>query len=215
MDANERPYIFIDTCSYLVSCWNGDDRKGVEYSSTKAQVFWDKEMPALAQLGQIILPTRNYEELVKHSGNTTKPMLASQAKEVLRRLKPMVDAGVIQIVGDSNDPFADAILLSVALKFRTQHNMLFVTQDRKLACDLEAIRYFRSVEPLDGYDIRIRRIGLSGALKSHRDLAKDVLCWIEESVSRGTESGELHETVVESPKKTTRQVLKSWWEGLS
>ena len=72
------------------------------------------------------------------------------------------------MVGDPNDPFADAILLSVALKFRTQRNMIFITQDRNLAEDLESIRRFRSVSPRKGYDIKIRRVARSGAVEPHR-----------------------------------------------
>lgn len=41
MPETKRPYIFIDTCSLLVSCWNPDpnDKDSYVYSKEKDNVF--------------------------------------------------------------------------------------------------------------------------------------------------------------------------------
>lgn len=216
MKNQEPPYIFLDTCSLLASCWNGDDRRGerIEHSPEKEKRFWGEEFPALLKMGKVILPLRNYEELQKHSGNTQKKWLAEQSKYILNKLEPYITQGAVQIVGDPNDPFADAILLSVALKFRTQHNMAFITQDRKLAEDLWAIQHFRSVEPRNGQAIKIRRISRTGALERHKGLddergqGKKKQSSASDSLSRATKSnGEK-----ESDRVAPKQMTKSWWE---
>ena len=119
MAANERPYIFIDTCSLLESCWNRTSGTGGEerfdYSKSKDEMFWGRQFASLVSMGDVIIPKRNYEELVKHSRNNARPDLASRAKHVLQKIATLHREGKIQIVGDENDPFADAILLSVAL----------------------------------------------------------------------------------------------------
>lgn len=174
MAKDERPYIFIDTCSLLESCWNRviskDGEERFSYSKNKDEEFWGNQFSALVAMGDVIIPTRNYEELVKLSNKSSKPDLANRAKHVLKRIMQLYKAGKIQIVGDANDPFADAILLSVALKFKTQKNMAFITQDRKLSEDLESIRHFKSVDNRNGYDIKVRRISKSGKLEAPFDI---------------------------------------------
>jgi rRNA-processing protein FCF1 len=199
---SERFYIFVDTCSLLESCWNfsekGPSEEIFEYSKSKDNAFWNSELMALISSGDIIIPKRNYDELLKHSNNSSRPNLAGRAKFVLRRISEINKTGeLIQIVGDKNDPFADAILLSVALKFKTQKNMLFITQDRNLAADLEAIRNFASVDNRSGYDIKIRRISENGTLEQHPFLKKKGIqalnqrSVINQSVSRqGLNGGE-------------------------
>ena len=123
-------------------------------------------------MGSIILPHRNYEELKKHAGKKANRNLAERSKFILKRIEPLIHSGSMQIVGDPNDPFADAILLSVALKFRTQRNMAFITQDHNLAKDLEAIRNFKSVRPRHGYDIKVRRIAKSGKIEPFKNLLR-------------------------------------------
>lgn len=174
MTASQRPYIFIDTSSLLDSCWNETVNKNSQselvYSKEKAETFWNHEFQSLETMGDIIIPARNIEELIKHSNNKKKRHLAIRAKTIIQKLLKLLDANRIQVVGDPNDPFADAILLSIALKFRTQNNMAFITQDRSLAKDLETIRHFESVRPRKGCDIKIRRIDRDGALVEHRGL---------------------------------------------
>lgn len=176
MDAGRTSEIFsfIDTCSLLDSCWNrvggSSSAERFEFSQAKADRFWGTEFRSLEAAGRVIIPKRNYDELNKHANNPKKLDLSQRAKVILNRIRLLSAEGRVEVVGDPNDPFADAILLSVALKFRTQRNMIFITQDRNLAEDLESIRRFRSVSPRKGYDIKIRRIGRNGAIEPHRAL---------------------------------------------
>lgn len=177
MPETKKPYIFIDTCSLLVSCWNPDpsDKDSYVYSKEKDEMFWGREFASLAAIGDVIIPKRNYDELVKHAGNDKKPDLANRSRHVLKRVEKYAKDGLVQIVGDPNDPFADAILLSVALRFKTQRDQAFVTQDYGLAEDLEAICHFRSLSDHYGfprYDIKIRKITKSGELKPFKGLKK-------------------------------------------
>lgn len=174
MTCSSRAYVFIDTCSLLDSCWKKASRGYVSftYSETKARNFWEREFRSLESVGAVIVPMRNYEELQRHASNSKKPELAARAQHIIKLISGLIRDQRIEIVGDSNDPFADAILLSVALKFRTQNNMVFITQDRKLAHDLEAIRHFESVRPREGYDIKVRRITSDGYLGMHRGVCK-------------------------------------------
>ena len=165
------PMIFMDTCSLLDSCWVKASHGAFVYSSAKEQMFWNRELPALLAMGDVYLALRNYQELEKFAfGNYPKEGLTKRAQLILHKVRPFIESGQIQIAGDFNDPFADAILLSVALKFRTQRNLAFITQDRNLASDLEAIRHFKSVRPRNGYEIKVRRIGNSGAIEPHKRL---------------------------------------------
>ncbi|WP_294439973.1 hypothetical protein [uncultured Slackia sp.] len=77
-------------------------------------------------------------------------------------------------MGDPNDPFADAVLLSVALKFRTQKNLLFLTQDRALATDLVAISNFISVRPRNKCELKVYRLNSKGSIERwHLDDSAD------------------------------------------
>ena len=169
-----RCLIFLDTSSLLASCWNGDDRRGeqVRHDEPKESTFWNVEVANLAHRGTLILPLRNRDELVKHSNASANPLLAQQARHIISKLEPLVAQQTIEIVGDANDPFADAILLSVALKFRTQHSLWFITQDNALARDLHAITKFESVQPRGGQQLEIRRIAPSGRLERFRNLER-------------------------------------------
>lgn len=160
-------YIFIDTCSLLVSCWDMSRDNTIVYNQKKDRRFWDGEVPTLAQIGTIILTKRNYDELNKLSSvhnDPKRPQLGERCSQVLSRITPLLADKTISIAGDPNDPFADAILLSVALKFRTQKNLLFLTQDRALASDLIAISNFQSVRPRNGYELKVRRLNAEGRI---------------------------------------------------
>lgn len=165
-------FIFIDTCSLLDSCW---DCRGhgvglrVTYSPNKEHTFWDVVLPSLALIGEIVVTARNYEELLRlmSVSDDGRPMLAERCTYVLKRLRPLIDGKSVLIVGDPNDPFADAILLSAALKFRTQKNLLFITQDQALASDLESISTFDSIRPR-GYEMKVRRLSASGDIEAWR-----------------------------------------------
>ena len=164
-------FVFIDTCTLPVSCWNKNEDGAIAYDQNKDESFWQTEIPTLIHAGKLIVTKRNYDELVKLShvrNDPNKPQLGERCEFVIQRLNPHIANGAISIVGDANDPFADAILLSAALKFRTQKNLLFITQDRALAEDLTAVSYFQSVQPRNGYELKVRRITREGCLSPWR-----------------------------------------------
>lgn len=165
---------FLDTSSLLVACWKGDDRKGeqIVLDAGKEATFWSHEIPRLLETGHLILAARNYEELVKHSRSTHKKDLAERAKYTLAKLVPLVKSGAVEVAGDTNDPFADAVLLSVALKFRTQANLHFITQDRALAKDLQRIVEFESVRPRGGQTMVVSRVAGSGRVEAFSNLLR-------------------------------------------
>lgn len=205
MSKSERPYIFIDTCSLLDSCWNRETSQSkcerFVYSKEKEETFWGAQFQSLCAMGDVIIPKRNYEELVKHSKSVAKKDLAARARYTLQKINSLCKDGKIMIVGDENDPFADAILLAVALKFKTQKNMAFITQDRKLSEDLEAIRHFRSVDNRAGYDIKIRRISEEGILEPHRGLGEEGAAQRHRNPERNDEP------------KIEAKPTRSWWES--
>lgn len=166
--------IFLDTSSLLVACWKGDDRKGeqIVLDAGKEATFWSHEIPRLSGTGRLILAARNHEELVKHSRSAQKKDLAERAKYTLAKLVPLVKAGTVEVAGDANDPFADAVLLSVALKFRTQANLHFITQDRALAKDLHRIVEFESVRPRGGQTMVVSRVARSGSVEAFSNLLR-------------------------------------------
>lgn len=215
MKGTERPYIFIDTCSLLESCWirkGSRDNESFEYSKAKDDTFWGKEFESLVAMGEVIVPKRNYDELIKHSKNTKRPDLSSRASHVLQRISALYKANKISIVGDANDPFADAILLSVALKFKTQKNMAFITQDRKLSEDLEAIRHFKSVDNRAGYDIKIRRISSNGSLEPHKGLGRD-MSYAHRHDHSHSHSKSHSQNRKSSTAATSSTTKKGWWEN--
>ena len=205
------PFIFIDTCSLLDSCWVRSSKSGVEqfsFSKQKEQRFWEQEFKSLAAIGKVILPKRNYDELKKHAKNTSKPGLARRSEYILKKLEKLIKDGSIEIVGDANDPFADAILLSVALKFRTQRHLLFVTQDKALARDLEAISRFESVN--SHYDLKVRTISARGEI---------VRIQLHNNSSTNHSNASNHASAaIGSPPDKTNGLLavepqaKGWWE---
>ncbi len=166
--------IFLDTSALLVACWKGDDRKGEQIilDAGKEATFWSHEIPRLSGTGRLILAARNHEELVKHSRSTQKEGLAERAKYTLAKLIPLVKTGTVEVAGDANDPFADAVLLSVALKFRTQANLHFITQDRALAKDLQRIVEFESVRPRRGQTMVVSRVAGSGRVEAFSNLLR-------------------------------------------
>ena len=162
--------MFLDTCSLLETCWVCTPPDTWRYSPEKDACFWNKTLPKLQTIGRVIIPARVYDELEKHATNQGKPELAQRSSIVLEKLDHLKKNGGIEVFGDPNDPFADAIMLSVALKFRTQNNLLFVTQDRSLAHDLIAVANFQSVRPRKGAELKVRRISTKGTLEKHRNL---------------------------------------------
>ena len=227
MPEPKKPYIFIDTCSLLISCWNPDPKSkdSYIYSKEKDDMFWGHEFASLTRIGDVIIPKRNYDELVKHAGKQKNQDLANRSKQILNRVNEYVQKGLIQIVGDPNDPFADAILLSVALRFKTQRDQAFITQDYGLAEDLEAICHFRSLSDHYGfpnYDIKVRKITKTGELKPFKGLRK-ALRERYQDVSEAAATN-IASNNSGSPKKATKKKdgepkakptkpRKNWWDA--
>lgn len=205
--STRRTLVFIDTSSLLVSCWRGDDRSGrtITHDVRKEELFWDGEVARLATNGRLVLTARNYQELVKHSKSTVRRELADRSKYVLEKLAPLIKAGTVEVVGDSNDPFADAVLLSVALKFRTQANLVFVTQDRALANDLLKIVAFESVRPRGGQTMDVRRVAGSGRVEAIGDRGRP--SEPPRAPASGNRTGTSTSSVAEAEPPA-----KAWWE---
>lgn len=201
-----RTLIFLDTSSLLVACWNGDDRRGeqIVHDPAKEANFWTHEIPRLTGTGRLVLAGRNKEELTKHSRSTQKTDLAERATYTLAKLSPLVKAGTIEVAGDSNDPFADAVLLSAALKFRTQANLHFITQDRALAKDLQRIVQFESVRPRGGQTMIVSRVVRSGRVEPFADLLRPV--------SRATHTQGNNTSRTSAPVQ--EPVTVPWWDRI-
>ncbi len=227
MPEPKKPYIFIDTCSLLVSCWNPDpdDKDVYVYSKDKDCMFWGHEFASLAKMGDVIIPKRNYDEFVKHARKQENQDLANRSKHVLKLVEKYVQEGLIQIVGDPNDPFADAVLLSVALRFKTQRDQAFITQDYGLAEDLEAICHFRSLSDHYGfpnYEIKIRKIAKTGELKPFKGLRK-ALRERHQDVSEAAAANMANKDSNSSKKRSRKKdaqpktkpakARKNWWDA--
>ena len=136
--------IFIDTCSLL------DDM---------AYIFFENIKPFLkAYNKKIIIPSKVIEELEKHSQNSdpNKLELVQNATRMLYEILPKLkNDGFIEIIGEKNEPFADAVFHYVFDKFRTIHRLLLITQDNKLAKDILNKNESESVK---GHKIFVRRI---------------------------------------------------------
>ncbi|WP_156171806.1 hypothetical protein [Demequina rhizosphaerae] len=199
--------IFVDTSSLLDSCWNGDERRGIPitFDHLKEQAFWDVELRSLSARGRLVLTARNHEELVKHSNSSRDPELAERARYVLAKLAPLFKSGAVEVVGDQNDPFADAVLLSVALKFRTQANLVFVTQDRALARDLLKVVSFESVHPRGGQTMEVCRVARSGRVEAVRNHERPA----QRSDDRTRSS---IPTTTESREADRAPAAKAWWQ---
>lgn len=124
--------IFIDTCSLLK-----DD----------IYKFFEEIKPYLtSSSNKIIIPYRCIKELEKHTVNNLKLELNEPAKKILDYLEKLNNEGLIDIRGDKDDNFADNIFLTVFNKYRLKTNLLLITEDYRLASDINALTQQKSVE---------------------------------------------------------------------
>lgn len=124
--------IFIDTCSLL--------KDGI-------YKFFEEIKPYLTSSGnKIIIPYRCIKELEKHTVNNLKLELNEPAKKILDYLEKLNNEGLIDIRGDKDDNFADNIFLTVFNKYRLKTNLLLITEDYRLASDINALTQQKSVE---------------------------------------------------------------------
>ena len=150
--------IFIDTCSLL---------------SGGADQFWQKIVPILERTGKsVIVPECVFGELKKLAENpdycrrkgSDDPYLNEKARRACKTVKELQERDLVHVHGDPNDGnFADNVFLSVFMRFRLRHNMMLITQDRKLTeaildlgKDCGAVRGVR--------EIRVKRLDGSGRL---------------------------------------------------
>ncbi|WP_114166759.1 zinc-ribbon domain containing protein, partial [Exiguobacterium sp. TNDT2] len=140
--------IFIDTCSIL------EDGNSL---------FWEKMSPYLKDAkSRVFIAQRVIDELDKHVNQKKDPSLAAKASEAKKLLAVLQQADLIDIRGEASDGFADNVFLVVFTKFRLHHNLLLITQDRKLTADIEALNQSQSVK--SSKRIEVRKIAVDGSL---------------------------------------------------
>ena len=141
--------IFMDTCSILHFATNE---------------FWGNIIPLLFQYqNKVIIPLRSIEELQKLEANTGKHELAENAKNCLKVLHQLINAGFVEIRGEQSDNFADNVFQVVFTKFRMTHKLLLITQDNDLAKDIIALNSNKSVR---ANPVHVKRINQYGFLSN-------------------------------------------------
>lgn len=139
--------IFIDTCSLL---------------EPQSVVFWQNVIPLLhTYQKKIIVPMRCIEEVQKHYVNASNASLSKRAEECLKALQKLLKGGLIEVRGEKSDNFADNVFLSVFMKHRMNHKLFLITQDKKLASDIENLNSIKSVK---AKPVQVRKIGKDGRL---------------------------------------------------
>lgn len=135
--------IIVDTCSLM-------DPSGLRWVSEKLQ-------PHLkASRRRLIVPVGVQRELQKHAGRENEAAdhddRRRNAKSALELISTMLREESAALFGEDDDPFVDALILSVVTRKRTTLDFLVVTQDRNLARDLI-------------------QLGASASIKSRHELA--------------------------------------------
>lgn len=142
--------IFIDTCSLL------DDA---------VDIFWQNIIPYLHQCSsKIIIPLRCIEELQKHQKDTSKPDLSNRALNSLKVIKQLLNAGYVEIRGESTDNFADNVFSVVFTKFRMTEKLLLITQDRDLSEDILKLNESKAVTHAN--PIHVKKVNRYGFLSN-------------------------------------------------
>lgn len=167
--------IFIDTCSLL---------------SEYADIFWEHIIPVLTnENANIIVPLRVYEEVEKYAkdvelckrkapDNTGLNQAAKRAKEKIIKLQ---SEGLVRVLGDENDNFADNVFLTVFTQYRMKYNLILITQDKNLAADILRISDSKAITV--STKTLVRRINKHGYLSFIETLKNG---------SRKTEPRKLH-----------------------
>lgn len=153
--------MYIDELSEFAKKWKMlIDTSSIMEKSAKS--FFDEIGPFLSKYqNHINLPASCFYELHKHSlsNHTTKASLAKVAINLVSNLQKM---NILIIRGNKNDgTFADPVFLEKIIHFRTQYNILVITQDNNLAKDIQNLNLLKSVK---GYKVDVRRIDSNGRL---------------------------------------------------
>lgn len=165
MEARSRNYLvefaknykmFIDTCSLL---------------SEFAEKFWEHVIPILKEeKTDIIVPLRVYEEVEKFASDPQlcmrkspdNPELNRLAKAAKEKIIKLQSDGLIRVLGDKNDNFADNVFQTVFTQYRMKYNLLLITQDKNLCDDIMRISESKAVTV--STKIEVRRINKHGYL---------------------------------------------------
>ena len=148
--------VFIDTCSLL---------------SEYADVFWEHLIPVLVEeKSNVIVPLRVYEEVEKYANDAElcqkkapdNPNLNRCARHAKERIIKLQADGLIRVLGDKNDNFADNVFQTVFTQYRMKYNLILITQDRNLASDIMRISESKAVTV--NTKILVRRINKHGYL---------------------------------------------------
>ena len=130
IDIVKKYKIFIDTCSLL---------------SEYADKFWEHIIPVLTEeKASMIVPFRVYEEVEKYANDlelckkkaANNPGLNQTAKRSRGRIIKMQAEGLVRVLGDENDNFADNVFQTVFTQYRMKYNLILITQDKNLAADI-------------------------------------------------------------------------------
>lgn len=148
--------VFIDTCSLL---------------SESAESFWKNIAPVLkAENASIIVPLRVYEEVEKYANDaelcqkkaSDNPGLNHAAKLAKDKIIKLQSEGLVRVLGDKNDNFADNVFQTVFTQYRMKFNLILITQDKNLASDIMRISESKAVSV--NTKILVRRINKHGYL---------------------------------------------------
>lgn len=145
--------IFVDTCSFM---------------HPKAEHYFFKILaPLLIQYNsKIIIPKRVAEEVIKHQTSTIEKTknLANAAYKISKEYQ---SHGILEILGEENDPFADCVFLYVFLRYITKYNLALITQDVNLALDILSLSDLKSVNQKK----------LITAVKLHKYRDGEIIAW--------------------------------------
>lgn len=157
--------IFIDTCSLL---------------SEHADLFWTHVIPVLREeKTNVIVPYRVYEEVEKYASDpelcrkkaSDNPSLNQTAKRAKDRIIKLQAEGLVRVLGDKNDNFADNVFQTVFTQYRMKYNLILITQDKNLASDI--LRISESKAVATSTRIMVRRINKHGYLSFVENLRND------------------------------------------
>lgn len=148
--------IFIDTCSLL---------------SEFAESFWEHITPILKEAKtDIIVPLRVYQEVDKFASDPQLCLkkdpenqnLNRLAKTAKGRIIKLQSEGLIRVLGDESDNFADNVFQTVFTQYRMKYNLVLITQDKNLCNDIMRISESKAVTV--STKIAVRRINKYGYL---------------------------------------------------
>lgn len=139
--------VFMDTCSLL---------------NPNAELFFEHLTPLLRTYNNpLIIPVRVVEEVQKKQADTSNEELARCARHALRWLKKLQGENLVVFRGEESDNFADNVFHTIFTKFRLQHKLLLITEDKRLGHDIMALNNIQSQR---GFPVSVKRLSKYGYL---------------------------------------------------